>query len=91
MADPVSQTTEPDEFWNGIWWLPDGHGRLRNASVKECADEIKRLRAEVDRLVSGLLSASIHSSSTLMRAKLMETLEATRHPDVDHWMGREVQ
>jgi hypothetical protein len=41
----VDRSTTSDEFWQGLWWLPDGAGRLRNASPAECATEIQRLRA----------------------------------------------
>lgn len=34
-----------DEFWEGIWWVPDGTGNVRNATPGECATEIQRLRA----------------------------------------------
>lgn len=40
-----SKTAADDEFWEGIWWVPDGTGNVRNATPKECAAEIKRLRA----------------------------------------------
>jgi hypothetical protein len=38
-----------DEFMGGIWWVPADNtascsGIVRNASPKECADEIMRLR-----------------------------------------------
>jgi hypothetical protein len=34
-----------DEFTGGIWWVPaDKPGIVRNASPKECVDEIMRLR-----------------------------------------------
>lgn len=45
MSDPTSKTTD-DEFYGGIWWVPDGAGGgVRNATPGECAAEIKRLRA----------------------------------------------
>lgn len=49
MTDSTSQTTD-DEFWGGIWWVPDGTGSLRNATPGECATEIQRARAAVSRL-----------------------------------------
>lgn len=56
MSDPkVHQTTHPDdvdEFLHGIWWVSDGVGGLRDASLGECATEIKRLRASVKAIVS---------------------------------------
>jgi hypothetical protein len=37
-----------DEFTGGIWWVPaDKPGIVRNASPKECADEIMRLRSDL--------------------------------------------
>ena len=37
-----------DEFMAGIWWVPaDKQGIVRNASPKECADEIMRLRSDL--------------------------------------------
>ena len=36
-----------DEFWEGIWWVPDGTGKVRNATPGECAAEIKRLRGVI--------------------------------------------
>ncbi len=50
--------SEDDEFFHGIWWVPDGPGMLRDARLSECATEIKRLRAEVRRL-NGLLTKDI--------------------------------
>ena len=43
----MSTTTEFGEFWGGLWWVPDGAGKVRNATPGECAEEIKRLRDEV--------------------------------------------
>ena len=40
---------DTDEFRFGIWWVPDGE-KLRAATGQECAAEIQRLRAEVERL-----------------------------------------
>jgi hypothetical protein len=37
-----------DEFRDGIWWVPMGDGRLRDACLSECATEIQRMRAMVD-------------------------------------------
>lgn len=45
----------PDEFWNGLWWVPDGVGRFRNASPRECAAEIMRLRERVRLLEAAVL------------------------------------
>lgn len=45
-----SKTTAADEFWGGIWWVPDGTGSLRNATPGECAHEIQRARAAILRL-----------------------------------------
>lgn len=42
--------TDDDEFKFGIWWKPDSAGGFRNASPRECAAEILRLRKYVDRL-----------------------------------------
>lgn len=59
----------PDEFWQGIWWVPDVAGKVRNATPSECAAEIMRLRDERDalrrsmsmtdtRLIQGALTAA---------------------------------
>lgn len=42
--------TTADEFYGGIWWVPDGAGKLRNATPGECAHEIQRERAAILRL-----------------------------------------
>lgn len=48
MSKPDPQATAFDEFWEGIWWVPDVAGKVRNATPGECAAEIKRLRAELE-------------------------------------------
>jgi hypothetical protein len=39
------EPTQDDEFWHGLWWVPDAGGGLRTAKQSECTTEIKRLRA----------------------------------------------
>jgi hypothetical protein len=46
-----SDPTPTDEFYGNLWWRPDGAGRLRSATLGECAGEIQRLR--------GVLAASL--------------------------------
>jgi hypothetical protein len=45
-----SDSTPTDEFYGNLWWRPDGAGKLRAATLGECAGERQRLRAEVDNL-----------------------------------------
>ena len=56
MAD--SNTTETDEFWHGVWWVPDSDGGVRNATPGECAEEIKRLRKELEDCENAALNRS---------------------------------
>jgi hypothetical protein len=39
------QPTEDDEFQQGIWWVPIAKIEMHAATPKQCAAEIKRLRA----------------------------------------------
>lgn len=67
MSDkPLHQTTpdDVDEFLHGIWWVSDGVGGLRDASLSECAAEIKKLR----RLLWEIQDQSYHPSGYLKDA-----------------------
>ena len=57
----MTHTAAEDEFWHGIWWLPDFHGGLRSAETREYVAEIKRLRAEVARLTQQQETAHAHA------------------------------
>ena len=39
-----------DEFFGGVWWVPDGAGGVRSASPGECALALRQARAEIKRL-----------------------------------------
>jgi hypothetical protein len=52
------------EFWGEIWWVPNGAGKVRNATPKECAEEIKRLR-EYERMYTDLCKMTTSNSTNV--------------------------
>lgn len=49
LSSPTPWHDPEDEFYGGIWWVPEGKG-MRNASPGECAREIQRLRAQLSKI-----------------------------------------
>lgn len=71
-----TETTGADEFWEGIWWVQDGTGKVRNATAGECAAEIARLRATVETWCNGQLAMNdqILAAVTLIQDKINDDI-----------------
>jgi hypothetical protein len=57
-----------DEFFKGIWWVPNESGGLRTATLGECAKEIQRLRAELDAYINN------QAGGTVKQGRLMDII-----------------